>query len=498
MTHIKNILFSTGSLTDWHDVAEIVKEKTNVKMSWLSTTDALNKTPQSLKTGAVYQADHLKRGLRLNQGRRLDFQIDSKTLKLYEDQAITLMSRMSLDNHFSHSQRRDLFYQLLNYWAHELKRNSVSLIIFNISPHSIEELSLLFAAKICSTPTIIFQTTSVKELVYVTTNFTMDDTATDYKYQFKTPANDSVSKQTLIKHLEKMRGDINHVQPWFYNETSKNDSKVKSIFNSIKNRLKSRNLFPFIHRLSPIYTTQRYNILNISTLKYYTIKNKKTNHLLKKYYNSKCTQNFCLSSKFIYVPLHFQPERTSLPEGCSHFDQVKLAQTLSNIIDSDTIIAIKEHKTQFSSAYPFDQHRTPSFYDELLKIRNVVLIPDTQNSLEMIDNALCVATNTGTAGWEALCRSVPVLVFGAAWYRDCPGAYFGSKLETYKDAISEISTGIKVNPHEIDEFLFNLGEYGIRGYTTKSYSEDNTYSRTENIKALSRRILVILDHIESK
>lgn len=498
MKHIENILFSTGNLTDWHHVAEIIQEKTDVKISWLLTTEALNKTPESLKTGTVYQADYLKRGLCLNQDRRLDFQIDPKILKIYEDQAITLMSRMSLDNHFSRSQRRDLFYQLLNYWAQELKTKSISLIIFNISPHSIEELSLLFAARIFSTPTIIFQTTSVKELVYVITDFTMDDTATDYKYQFKTPPNESVSKETLIKHLEKMRGDANNVRPWFYNETPQNDSKLKLIFYSIINRLNSRNQLPFIHRLFPVYTKQKYNILTIAILKYYTLKNKKTNHFLKTYYRSKCAQNFCLNSKFIYVPLHFQPERTSLPEGCNHFDQVEIVQALAKIIDPDTIIAIKEHKTQFSSAYPFDPHRTQSFYDELLNVRNVVLIPDTQNSLEMIENALCVATNTGTAGWEALCRNVPVLVFGAAWYRDCPGAFYGSKPETYKNAISEISAGIKVNPREIEEFLFKLGEYGIRGYTTKSYSENNTFSRTENVKTLTKRILAIIDHLQSK
>ncbi|MBU3576938.1 capsular biosynthesis protein [Polynucleobacter sp. UK-Kesae-W10] len=127
------------------------------------------------------------------------------------------------------------------------------------------------------------------------------------------------------------------------------------------------------------------------------------------------TTNFIKGNPFIYFPLHLQPELTTAAIGGIYADQILALETLSSLLPSNYLIYVKENPKQT------EKQRGPFFYKRLATLKNVRLLSKHENSINLIRSSAGIATITGTAGWEALFYGKPVLVFGAAWYREFTG-----------------------------------------------------------------------------
>jgi hypothetical protein len=135
-------------------------------------------------------------------------------------------------------------------------------------------------------------------------------------------------------------------------------------------------------------------------------------------------------SKYVYFPLHLQPEMTTSALGGAFVDQALAIEILSSILPDNVKIYVKENPKQMGFM------RGPTFFHRINRLKNVELIPENINSHELIRNCIFVAAITGTAGWEAISIGKPALVFGNAWYRSLPGAVKYSKGLTYDEIIS--------------------------------------------------------------
>jgi len=124
-----------------------------------------------------------------------------------------------------------------------------------------------------------------------------------------------------------------------------------------------------------------------------------------------------LPEKFVYFPLHFQPELTTVPQGGVFGDQALAIEMLRAALPPDVAIVVKENPMQ--GAF----HRESTFANRLKQIENVVVLhPSVSNEL-LEQNCLAVGVVTGTAGWEAIRDCRPCICFGHAWYLDCPGVH---------------------------------------------------------------------------
>ncbi len=124
--------------------------------------------------------------------------------------------------------------------------------------------------------------------------------------------------------------------------------------------------------------------------------------------------------KFVCVFLHFQPERTSIPEGGRFAPQINAISALRSQLPGDWSLLVKEHPSMFllKSKRPF---RHPDFYPLVANMPNTYLLDETLSSFDLIDQAQAVATLTGTVGFEALCRGCVAIALGDASYRGYPG-----------------------------------------------------------------------------
>ena len=168
-----------------------------------------------------------------------------------------------------------------------------------------------------------------------------------------------------------------------------------------------------------------------------------------------------LDCKFVYFPLHLQPELTTSAIGKEHSDQLLAIEKLSRLLTDDYSIFVKENPKQGG------QMRGSQFFQRLNRIDKVRLLPSYANTYQLIEKSQFVATITGTVGWEAICKGKNVLVFGIPWYRDLTG-------------IISFHEGLTLE--EISKYEFS--------HTTLEHQVGRLISRTHvgNIMPLKRRL----------
>lgn len=129
----------------------------------------------------------------------------------------------------------------------------------------------------------------------------------------------------------------------------------------------------------------------------------------KKYY-----QEADYEKKYVYYPLHYQPEASTCVCAQKYENQMFFIDSWAKSLPADTVLYVKEH-------YALLGNRDPHFYVDLKKYPNVFLINPLENSRKLIENATAVTTLTGTAGFEALLLRKPVFLGGSIVFDNAPG-----------------------------------------------------------------------------
>lgn len=137
-----------------------------------------------------------------------------------------------------------------------------------------------------------------------------------------------------------------------------------------------------------------------------------------------------LETPFVYFPLQFQPEMTTATLGGRFRDQALALERLADLLPDNVRILVKENPKQ--GGYM----RGTLFYHRLARIPNLTILPSYANTHSLMQKSQFVATITGTVGWEAIRIGKPALVFGAAWYRQLPGAVNYRGDLTYEDIMA--------------------------------------------------------------
>jgi hypothetical protein len=192
-----------------------------------------------------------------------------------------------------------------------------------------------------------------------------------------------------------------------------------------------------------------------------------------------------LMKPYVYVPLHVQPERSTSPNGGIYDHADLLIQAVAQSVPSGWLVYVKEHPSQFKPWHVGERGRRLSDYAAMTAAPNVRLVPEDTKPFDLIDNARAVATVTGTSGWEALARGVPVLCFGIAWYQGCHGVYDTRGLKDLEAALEDIARGARPDPHKVRLFLKAVETVGVRGYFDIDTKGAAQISEQENIIALS-------------
>ncbi len=372
------------------------------------------------------------------------------------------------------SERKHLYYRHVRYWNGVLETLRPDAIIFPCAPHTVYDFVLYSLAKIRGIPCIFFELTviggrSLSMKDFVTGNDALAEAT-------KANAHTSVRKEDLhVDIREYYEWQINkrasHTPAYLTKQIADNSGVQKMII-----KLKSVWLNVWVHRNFGAF---------VKVLTH--IPRKFIPNMRKEYSSATSLPDY--SRPFLYVPLNYQPERTSSPQGGFFVDQLLMVEILSACLPSDWLIYVKEHPAQWMHRGPdFFSYRYKGFYQSLATLKNVRLVPMDTSTYTLMSKAVVVATVTGTAGFEAVMRSKPVIIFGYPWYQHAPGVLRVSDVPTGKEALKKIAHGFAPSQDDVLQYLFNFQDTSFIGYCEPHGHEVANIGAAKNTERIVKAI----------
>lgn len=376
-----------------------------------------------------------------------------------------MMGRIGSNQRFGYEDRRRLYHFLIRYWLFFIDAIKAEVFFAPYAPHEVCDFVLFVLCRHLKIPTMMFEWTSLPGR-----RFLIDD----YRSMPVMPVdseNRNLSEslsEAAEEELSRLRRDYQQAMPGYFLASQGERNIVRSNvveksiarFGRVLRRLRalpsamkrSKNPFarlyyrgPLPAQLEPRSATRFEDALHAAGIR-------ERFRLSKEIYSSLCVQPD-LNVPYIYLALHFQPERSTCPAGGIFSDQRLVVSLLANSMPAGWILYVKEHPSQFAESRYGYLSRSPEFYLDIAAHGNVRFIAQHTPQFELIDNSKAVATITGTSGWEALVRGRPALVFGDSWYQGSPGAYRIRSHADCKDAIDRILASPLVVDAQIRAFV---------------------------------------------
>ena len=387
---------------------------------------------------------------------------------------LKMMDRLPYE--LSYDERKRLYLKHLRYWNYIISKNKIDLFLSSSPPHEIYDFIIYCLCKLKKIPTIFFFQVPLTDTVTMMRDWKTNITAVQSKYckLLREYRNFDQSKILLTgrlkKYFELYRGDKD-TQPFY--------SLKKEISHKVINNLLSLAINLKFKRF--LLLMREPNLLFRSIFTYgarVLLDNK-----LARFRKKNCAK-INLSKKYIYLPLHFQPELSTSPLAGAYVNQILIAQMIAYYLPKNIYIYVKENPSQTAIG------RSIEFYKELLKIPQVRFVPDSFNTFVLIKNSLAVATATGTVGLEALHRCKPVLMFGHNFYQYAKGIFQIKSNSDCQNAINRIlKDGYKPTIKDFKIFLVALEDATIEGYINVDYIKDTCLTDKISNRNILRKLI---------
>lgn len=152
--------------------------------------------------------------------------------------------------------------------------------------------------------------------------------------------------------------------------------------------------------------------------------------------------------------LHYQPERTSIPEANSFSFQYKTILFLKKLLPKAMNLLIKEHPDAYRNKFS-PRFKSIEAYKNIISIPGIFFCDMDLDPFSIIDDATLVATLTGNVGIESICRGKKIIYFGNPIYKDYPHAINGSDNLTKSKLNKFIENNKLIGKDSIEHYLKN-------------------------------------------
>lgn len=391
-------------------------------------------------------------------------------LKGCESTCLKMMDRYDDTNGLlTYQQRINLYHKVVKYWYNYILKHDVKACVFTIVPHVVSDYILYNLCKLLGIKTMMFYRTNVVlnknvslypleniedgisgiketyDTVDLNAEIHLDERFIAYldirdntNNTFTGASKISIKKMTLSKISASLRYRINHKIHWYKHGKTFTDTIANKLFRN----------------------------------KYY-----RDNHGFETV--SELTK--LANKKFVYLPLHFQPECSSCPLGGDYVHQDLIIDMLIRTLPDDWLVVVKKHVKVGSKDYTLNR---------LIPNSKVVLADNSIKSLELVKHATAIATVTGTAGFEGFLNHKPVLIFGSYFYMDAPNVFKISDITSLKKAIETMTNNFQPTTlQEVKAFLYACQLNTYRAWVDNRYRSHCGISDEENADKLSDLII---------
>ena len=366
---------------------------------------------------------------------------------------------------WSYEKRKDIYLKHVRFWRHILITKKIDLFLLGNIPHEGFGYVIYSLCKLLDIP-VLFIHQTIPEFLYFIND--LDDFFPELQntYQEFLQSNKEVqlepnSRAERLFLLQTSK--INKPTPFYM---KKNPISIKEIIKKKKRQLvRVFKILSSSYFYNMIFQLEQYSIL------FYRIIGRRIlgiRSITLRLFYERCCEKPNLDANYVYFPLHLQPELSTCPLAWDYVDQSLIVSLVSQCLPGNVKIYVKENPKQDRF------YRSKSFYKKLMRTKNVILISRKFDTYTLINHCSCVVTATGTAGWEAIFREKPVLLFGITFYQYAPGVYRIETVEDCKKAIKEIfEHNKKPEIDKVKKFVKAFEQNTIPVYYSEEYNGYN-------------------------
>lgn len=392
------------------------------------------------------------------------FPLDAQLIQDMRDtEAIfyTMIERYALGKELWYGDRKAQYYQHLRYWNDFLKRNEIKLLLLNHVPHQGYDFVLYNLCKLRGIPTYHVERAAIMDAFFLVEDWKESgkEIADVFKEIDETPLSPNYEK--YFEQFTKQDDEV-----WFVKKAKPNTQKgFVGRWWKVALQMVQRKPLQFLKGiLSPRLW-----------------KRKLDQHAIIRTYENNIKEPD-LTKKFIYVPLHMQPEATTCPMGGVFTDQEHMISLLAACIPNDVQIYIKEHPFQSEVC------RSIAFYEQLLALPNVTFVPRNYSTFALADKAVAIASITGTAAFEGIMKGKPIFLFGHRFFQYAPGMFRIRSEEDCRSAVKAIfEQNAKPKTDELRRF-FKAMETVATPYPDKPHSPVDDHTDDEKAVMMGQKI----------
>ena len=391
--------------------------------------------------------------------------------------SLKMMDRADTYSLFDSESRFELFFTHLEFWYSLIKEKKIDLIISSDMPHETQDYIAYSLCEVLEIKRCFIAQSQIHQFYQILIDIEINDNRLE-KYKESDLPNDTVTNPVMAEYFKSQQNE-NYVPFYMTGGTAVPVTHRKKtlrnylniFFNKIRFFIKNK-LYVFENIIGFLYKRSNYGSkADVNIFKYYD-----QNALIPDY-----------SKKYIYVPLHFQPERTTSPQGGIFVFQMLMIKMISKAIPDDWIIYVKEHPWQMSKG------RKITFYKEILELKNIFFVKRDTKSFNLINNAKVVSVISGTSGWESIFYKTPILVFGNIYFKYIDGAFEIKTNKNIKDALELIvSNQVSITDESIIQFLNCCNKYFFQGAFDEHYFPECGLNWKNNIDNLYENINSII------
>jgi len=486
----------------WQSVFRVLNERYGVEPLYITTTQKFMTEmqidwPRSICHDVIDALKGVSSSQVPNAARRIVDQPLLHEFSSVEHHILGMMSRMDPGGLFLYNERFRMYKEILRYWGGMLDYYMPGFVLLPTTPHGIYDYIVYCLCQKMKIPVVMFSANSFNRF------FTLSNIELGLEHARKEYLNTKNSPPEVWElsdrdkeHFDQIANSKNADYLFTYRRyQDKVTSNQKHGFSLYKGYARQAIELPwklwqfFSYPAPPHYLKRKGVAIELSKYSGVEWRLERLRAQLKKQTLARQYASMChrpdLAQPYIYIPLHYQPENTTCPNGDYYDDQLLMIQLLSDTLPGGWSLYVKEYPNQFDYKLKGERSRDVQYYNDLADIPNVSLCPLEMNTFELIDASRGVATVTGSAGWESVCRLKPTLIFGNAWYESCDGVLRIRSSQDSKVALQGIQEGMTVDLKKVMYFAYVFEKYCINGFAEIGWAKQFQLTLDQNINELA-------------
>ncbi|MEI6095543.1 MAG: hypothetical protein WCR08_08825 [Gammaproteobacteria bacterium] len=374
-----------------------------------------------------------------------EFSIDRNLyneIRQFEGAVLKMMDRLPVFQEWVKSDlsdRRRMLFHEASFWSDYLKQNKVGAVVFPVIPHQVYDYIIYCLCKSRNIHTLIFDSTNpvVREIVGLAESIDeIGDPTLGLKIRDMFPKNSELlPPSNVLDDFWLARASM------LVDQDPKALSIPKIAIRTVKNTISKLTVSNFLGRNWVKSTCQSFDELRIRIHRRHTI-------IRTKIELSHVQNIFDLPEKFVFFPLHVQPELAVSPLGGHFEEQVEAVRLVARYLPPGWRIVIKEHPDQAVFG-----HRPAGFYEKFAVIPQVSFVRVDYSVDELIKVCRAVITISSSIGRQAIIAGRPVGLLGSTWWSSAPGVFKVASNVTMQEMFAQLNTWDPPSREDLDQYV---------------------------------------------